>query len=134
KIYIQYIVIIDRKKMCTAAFIVTGERPKQKYQQARTMLTQNGFASTAEYLTHASEIAITAGLIPHTNAGNLTKAEMNELKKTNVSLGLMLENSVERLSEKGMPHEFAPSKNPKARIKVLENAGELRIPMTTGLL
>src|SRR5713226_1200719 len=33
-----------------------------------------------------------------------------------------------------MPHEYAPSKNPKARIKVLENAGELRIPMTTGLL
>jgi len=131
---IQNLVVIGRKYKCTEALFVTGERPEQKYQEARTWLKQNGFVSTAEYLAHASEIALTAGLFPHTNAGNLTKAEMRELKKTNVSLGLMLENSVERLSEKGMPHEFAPSKNPKARIKVLENAGELGIPMTTGLL
>ena len=45
----------------------------------------------------------------------------------------MLENTSERLSEKNMPHQFAPSKNPKARIKILQNAGELKIPMTTGL-
>jgi FO synthase len=33
-----------------------------------------------------------------------------------------------------MPHEMAPSKNPKVRIKTLEDAGDLRIPTTTGLL
>lgn len=119
---------------CTEALFVTGERPEQKYQEARIWLKENGFESTAEYLVHSSEIALQEGLFPHTNAGNLTKSEMNELKKTNVSLGLMLENSSERLSEKGMPHQFAPSKNPKARLEVLENAGELRIPMTTGIL
>ena len=119
---------------CTEALFVTGERPEQKYQEARIWLKENGFESTAEYLVHSSEIALQEGLFPHTNAGNLTKSEMNELKKTNVSLGLMLENSNERLSEKGMPHQFAPSKNPKARLEVLENAGELRIPMTTGIL
>ncbi len=119
---------------CTEALFVTGERPEQKYQEARIWLKENGFESTAEYLVHSSEIALQEGLFPHTNAGNLTKSEMNELKKTNVSLGLMLENSSERLSEKGMPHQFAPSKNPKARLRVLENAGELRIPMTTGIL
>ncbi|MEX1052782.1 MAG: 7,8-didemethyl-8-hydroxy-5-deazariboflavin synthase CofG [Nitrosopumilaceae archaeon] len=119
---------------CTEALFVTGERPEQKYQEARIWLKENGFESTAEYLVHSSEIALQEGLFPHTNAGNLTKSEMNELKKTNVSLGLMLENSSERLSEKGMPHQFAPSKNPKVRLEVLENAGELRIPMTTGIL
>ncbi|MEX2348531.1 MAG: 7,8-didemethyl-8-hydroxy-5-deazariboflavin synthase CofG [Nitrosopumilaceae archaeon] len=119
---------------CTEALFVTGERPEQKYQEARIWLKENGFESTAEYLVHSSEIALQEGLFPHTNAGNLTKSEMNELKKTNVSLGLMLENSSERLSEKGMPHQFAPSKNPKARLEALENAGELRIPMTTGIL
>ena len=119
---------------CTEALFVTGERPEQKYQEARIWLKENGFESTVEYLVHSSEIALQQGLFPHTNAGNLTKSEMNELKKTNVSLGLMLENSSERLSEKGMPHQFAPSKNPKARLEVLENAGELRIPMTTGIL
>ncbi|OLB92500.1 MAG: 7,8-didemethyl-8-hydroxy-5-deazariboflavin synthase subunit CofG [Thaumarchaeota archaeon 13_1_40CM_38_12] len=131
---IQNLITMGRRYKCTEALFVTGERPEQKYQEARTWLKQNGFSSTAEYLAYASEIVLSAGLFPHTNAGNLTKAEMSELKKTNVSLGLMLENTSERLSGKNMPHEFAPSKNPKARIKVLENAGELRIPMTTGLL
>ena len=127
------LVKLGKMHRCTEALFVTGERPEQKYQEARTWLKENGFESTVEYLVHSSEIALQEGLFPHTNAGNLTKSEMNELKKTNVSLGLMLENSSERLSEKGMPHQFAPSKNPKARLRVLENAGELRIPMTTGI-
>lgn len=113
---------------------MTGERPEQKYPEAQTWLKENGFSSTAEYLVHASEIALEQGLFPHTNAGNLTKSEMNDLKKTNVSMGLMLENSSERLTEKDMPHHMAPSKSPKARLKVLENAGELKLPMTTGVL
>lgn len=128
------LVNIGKKNNCTEALFVTGERPEQKYQEAREWLKENGFSTTAEYLVHASEIALKGGLFPHTNAGNLTKNEMNELKKTNVSMGLMLENSSERLSEKNMAHQFAPSKNPKARIKILQNAGELKIPMTTGLL
>lgn len=125
---------VGRKHRCTEALFVTGERPEQKYPEAREWLAENGFASTSEYLVHASEMALDGGLFPHTNAGNLTKPEMAELKKTNVSLGVMLENVSERLSQKGMPHEHAPSKNPKARMRVLENAGELGIPMTTGLL
>lgn len=125
---------VAKKHRCTEALFVTGERPEQKYQEAREWLKENGFSSTAEYLVEASEIALDKGLFPHTNAGNLTKEEMRQLKSTNVSLGLMLENASDRLSENGMPHQFAPSKNPKARIKVLQNAGELKIPMTTGLL
>ena len=125
---------IGKKYRCTEALFVTGERPEQKYQEARSWLKENGFVSTVEYLVHASEISLKEGLFPHTNAGNLTKSEMSELKKTNVSLGLMLENSSERLSGKGMPHQFAPSKNPKARLRVLEDAGELGIAMTTGIL
>ena len=46
----------------------------------------------------------------------------------------MLETASERLAGKNMPHEFAPSKNPRARIRVLENSGKLKIPITTGLL
>lgn len=131
---ILQLVEIGKKYNCTEALFVTGERPEQKYQEAREWLKENGFSSTAEYLVHASELALKGGLFPHTNAGNLTKEEMRELKETNVSMGLMLENSSERLSEKNMAHQFAPSKNPNARRKILQNAGELKIPMTTGLL
>ncbi|HKC78669.1 MAG TPA: 7,8-didemethyl-8-hydroxy-5-deazariboflavin synthase CofG, partial [Nitrosopumilaceae archaeon] len=131
---VQNLAKIGKIHKCTEALFVTGERPEQKYQEARTWLRENGFASTVEYLIHASEIALREGLYPHTNAGNLTKTEMNELRKTNVSLGLMLENSSIRLSQSGMPHEFAPSKHPKARLRVLKDAGELGIPITTGVL
>lgn len=131
---VENLATIGKKYKCTEALFVTGERPEQRYQEARAWLKENGFRSTVEYLVHASEVALNVGMFPHTNAGNLTKSEMSELKKTNVSLGLMLENASQRLTNKDMPHEFAPSKNPKARIRVLENAGQLSIPMTTGLL
>ncbi len=125
---------LAKKYRCVEALFVTGERPELKYAEARSWLKSNGFSSTAEYLIHISEIALAEGLFPHTNAGNLTKSEMRELKKTNVSMGLMLENSSERLSKKDMPHYLAASKRPKERLEVLQNAGELGIPMTTGIL
>ena len=125
---------LAKKYRCVEALFVTGERPEMKYEEVRSWLKSNGFSSTTEYLIHISELALSEGLFPHTNAGNLTKSEMKELKKTNVSMGLMLENVSERLIKKGMQHHLASSKRPKARLKVLQNAGELRIPMTTGIL
>ncbi len=125
---------LAKKYRCVEALFVTGELPEQKYQKARDWLKENGFRSTAEYLIYASELALESGLFPHTNAGNLTFEDMKELKKTNVSMGIMLENVSERLSEKEMPHYWAASKRPKARLGVLKNSGILGIPMTTGIL
>jgi 7,8-didemethyl-8-hydroxy-5-deazariboflavin synthase len=124
-----------KKLRCTEALFVTGERPEQRYSQARSWLHSLGHSSTIEYIRDMSEnILQKTGLLPHTNAGSLTKKEISLLKDTNASIGVMLESSSERLAQKGMPHEMAPSKNPKVRIKTLEDAGELRIPTTTGLL
>ncbi|MEJ2259334.1 MAG: 7,8-didemethyl-8-hydroxy-5-deazariboflavin synthase subunit CofG [Nitrosopumilaceae archaeon] len=131
---IKEMLILAKKYRCVEVLFVTGERPEQKYQEAKEWLKENGFRSTAEYLTFASELALEEGLFPHTNAGNLTYEEMRDLQKTNVSLGLMLENVSERLNEKGMPHHLAASKRPETRLQVLENAGKLKIPMTTGIL
>ena len=131
---VQNLAKLAKKHRCVEALFVTGERPEQKYEEAHAWLKENGFSSTPEYLVHASEIALSEGLFPHTNAGNLTKNEISELKKTNASMGLMLENSSERLTEKNMPHHLAPSKSPKTRLRVLESAGELKMPTTTGLL
>jgi len=131
---VNQLLTLAKKYNCVEALFVTGEIPEQKYQEARTWLKTNGFSSTAEYLIHVSELALSMGLFPHTNAGNLTKEQMRELQKTNPSMGLMLENVSERLTQKGMPHFLASSKKPKARLQVLQNAGELGLPMTTGLL
>ncbi len=128
------LLVLAKKYKCVEALFVTGEQPEQKYQEARDWLKENGFKTTSEYLIHASELALETGLFPHTNAGNLNYEEMKELKKTNVSMGVMLENVSERLTEKGMPHHLAASKRPKARLEILENSGKLGIPMTTGIL
>ncbi len=125
---------LAKKYKCVEALFVTGEKPEQKYPEAREWLKKNGFKSTVEYLTHASELALELGLFPHTNAGNLNFEEMRELKKTNVSMGIMLENVSDRLTERGMPHYLAASKRPKTRLSILENSGKLKIPMTTGIL
>lgn len=131
---IRQLLELAKKYRCVEALFVTGEEPELRYVEARNWLKVNGFTSTAEYLAHASEMALEAGLFPHTNAGNLKKDEMRQLQKTNVSIGLMLENVSERLCEEGMPHHMAASKRPEARLRALRDAGSLRIPTTTGLL
>ena len=131
---ISELLVLAKKYRCVEALFVTGEQPEQRYKEARDWLKKNGFKTTSEYLIHASELALETGLFPHTNAGNLNYEEMKELKKTNVSMGVMLENVSERLTEKGMPHHLAASKRPKARLEILENSGKLGIPMTTGIL
>ena len=126
---------LGKKFNCTEALMVTGERPEQKYVQVKDWLKNLGYTSTIEYIAEISDkILKKTGLLPHTNAGTLTKKEMSLLKKTNVSLGMMLESSSARLGQKKMPHYHAPSKDPKIRVRTLEDAGQLRIPFTTGLL
>ena len=131
---VRELAVLAKKYNCTEALFVTGERPEQKYPEAKKWLASQGFSSTAEYLIHCSEMVLNEGVFPHTNAGNLSKDEMRELQKTNVSMGMMLENSSPRLREAGMPHHDAPSKDPNARLNILKNSGELKIPMTTGIL
>jgi 7,8-didemethyl-8-hydroxy-5-deazariboflavin synthase CofG subunit len=132
---VLHIATLGKQLKCTEALIVTGERPEQKYPEYREWLRKNDCSTTIEYVDQISNLILEeTGLLPHTNAGTLNFDEMSMLKKTNVSLGCMLETSSERLGGKNLPHEFAPSKNPRARTRVLENAGKLRIPMTTGLL
>ena len=131
---IRELLQLAKKYKCVEALFVTGEQPEKKYPEARKWLKENGFNSTSEYLIHASELALEMGLFPHTNAGNLNFEDMKELKKTNVSMGIMLENVSDRLTEKGMPHYLAASKRPKTRLEILENSGKLKIPMTTGIL
>lgn len=126
---------VGKRFRCTEALLVTGERPEQKYIQARDWLKSLGHTSTVEYVAEISEEVLKkTGLLPHTNAGSLTKKEMSLLKRNNASLGMMLETTSQRLTEDNMPHNHAPSKNPKVRLRTLEDAGQLKIPFTTGLL
>lgn len=78
------------------------------------------------------ELALSLGFLPHTNAGPLSFAEMQQLKTVNISMGLMLEQLTPQLLQ--TVHRQAPSKVPEIRLQQLTWAGELGIPFTTGLL
>ena len=119
---------------CKEALLCLGDKPEIAFREYRTTLASLGHATTAEYVERASAIALECGLLPHTNAGLLTGDEMARLRDVNVSLGLMLENVSPRLRESGQVHQWAPDKNPALRLRMLREAGELRIPFTTGLL
>jgi len=119
---------------CKEALLCLGDKPEIAFREYRTTLASLGHATTAEYVERASAIALECGLLPHTNAGLLTGDEMARLRDLNVSLGLMLENVSPRLRERGQVHQWAPDKDPALRLRMLREAGELRIPFTTGLL
>ena len=78
------------------------------------------------------KISLTLGFLPHTNVGPLSWQEMKQLKEVNVSMGLMLEQLNPRFMR--TVHRYAPSKQPELRLQQLEQAGQLKIPFTTGLL
>ncbi|MCE2464663.1 MAG: 7,8-didemethyl-8-hydroxy-5-deazariboflavin synthase CofG [Dehalococcoidia bacterium] len=120
---------------CTEALLTLGERPEQRYPEASQWLSRSGYATTHDYLKRISELILEeTSLLPHSNPGTMSRREMEQLRESNPSIGMMLESTSPRLHQMGEPHEFAPSKRPSVRIKTLENAGKLRIPFTTGIL
>ena len=123
-----------RGQGCKEALMCLGDKPEKAYSSYRKTLADFGHKTTTEYIYRACEIALSSGLLPHTNAGILSYGEMKLLKDVNVSLGLMLENISPRLRQKGMPHFSAPDKDPAVRVRMLREAGDLEIPFTTGIL
>ena len=120
---------------CVEALFTLGERPEQRYPEAKAWLHQRGYRTTLEYLRVACEAVLReTSLLPHGNPGTMSRKEMERLQDVNASMGMMLESVSQRLCEPGGPHQFAPSKWPALRMKTLEIAGELRVPFTTGIL
>jgi len=119
---------------CIEALMCLGDKPEVAFRGFRRTLETLGHTSTIGYVGQACEVALDEGLLPHTNAGLMTRAEMAALKPLNVSMGLMLENISPRLRQRGQVHHHAPDKDPARRLRMLRDAGELAIPFTTGVL
>jgi len=119
---------------CSEALLCLGDKPEVAYRSHREWLGARGFRSTPEYLVAVSRRVFEMGMLPHTNAGILTAAEMQALRPWNASMGLMLESTSERLCARGGPHFHAPDKRPALRLRMHREAGELGIPFTTGIL
>lgn len=123
-----------REQGCAEALFCLGDKPETVFPSYQRELAGYGHGSTVEYLHWGARLALSLGFLPHTNAGILTLDDMRVLREVNVSLGLMLETSSARLSEKRMPHANAPDKRPERRLKMIDEAGIGKIPFTTGIL
>lgn len=119
---------------CIEALMCLGDKPERAFRGYRDTLAVLGHDSTVSYVAACCEIALDEGLLPHTNAGLLSRDEMRALRPLNASLGLMLESVSPRLRERGGAHQHAPDKDPALRLRMIREAGELRIPFTTGIL
>ena len=121
--------------LCTEALFTLGDRPEERWPQARDFLERKGHASTIEYVAEMSALVRSeTGLFPHANPGLLDDDAMTLLRPSNVSMGMMLENISPRLAEKGMPHHKTVTKRPELRVATIEAAGRQRVPFTTGIL
>ena len=124
-----------RRLGCAEALFTLGERPEQRYPEAKDWLAKRGFRTTLEYLADVNRLVLEeTGLLPHANPGTMSRREMAALQPYNPSMGLMLESTSPALHAPGGPHEFAPSKRPRVRLRTIELAGQLRLPFTTGIL
>lgn len=120
---------------CHEALFTLGEGPEARYPDAAAWLHEHGYANTVEYLLAASAMVLAeTGLLPHANAGALERADLEALRITSPSQGMMIETLAERLAEPGGPHHRAPDKTPARRLETLDAAGPARVPFTTGIL
>ena len=121
---------------CAEALFTLGDRPEERWPAARAWLDEAGYPDTLSYVRAMAILVLEeTGLLPHLNPGVMTWEEMRRLRPVAPSMGMMLETTSERLwSTPGGPHFGSPDKEPRVRLQVLEDAGRLAIPFTTGIL
>ena len=115
---------------CKEALFTLGDRPEQRWPQARAWLEEAGYGDTLSYV-RACAVAVLeqTGLLPHLNPGVMSWAELQRLKPVAPSMGMMLETTADIPA-----HHGSPDKMPAVRLRTLEDAGRHAIPFTTGLL
>ncbi|PPK96058.1 FO synthase [Kineococcus xinjiangensis] len=121
---------------CKEALFTLGDRPEERWPAAREWLDAHGYDDTLSYVRAMSvRVLEETGLLPHLNPGVMSWAELQRLKPVAPSLGMMLETTSRRLFEEpGQPHFGSPDKDPDVRLRVLEDAGRVGVPFTTGIL
>ncbi len=116
---------------CHEALFTLGEAPEDRYAEARRWLDEHGYASTVAYVAAMTALVLEeTGLLPHANAGAISRQDLALLRATCPSQGMMLESLRADLPA----HRGAPDKAPGRRLATLDAAGELAIPFTTGIL
>jgi FO synthase len=121
---------------CKEALFTLGDRPEDRWPEAREWLDAHGYDDTLAYVrAMAIRVLEETGLLPHLNPGVMTWSDLQRLKPVAPSMGMMLETTSRRLFEEpGQAHFGSPDKDPAVRLRVLEDAGRVGVPFTTGIL
>ncbi|MFB6125843.1 MAG: 7,8-didemethyl-8-hydroxy-5-deazariboflavin synthase subunit CofG [Halolamina sp.] len=114
---------------CTEALFTFGDEPDDRYDAIHDQLAAWGHDSILSYLREVCDIALSEGLLPHANPGDLTREEMAAVADGNASMGVMLETTADVDA-----HSGARRKTPGQRLNTIRAAGELSVPFTTGIL
>ncbi|HYI36852.1 MAG TPA: 5-amino-6-(D-ribitylamino)uracil--L-tyrosine 4-hydroxyphenyl transferase CofH [Thermoleophilaceae bacterium] len=109
--------------------VLTGEQPEVNPEVARR-LGEYGHSDFTSYVAWACERALERGMLPHTNLGVLSREDLARLREVTASQGLMLESVNPDL----VVHQGSPTKHPDRRLQTIRDAGELKIPFTSGIL
>ncbi|QLK25930.1 7,8-didemethyl-8-hydroxy-5-deazariboflavin synthase subunit CofG [Natrinema zhouii] len=114
---------------CTEALFTFGDDPDDRYTEIHDQLADWGHDSIHSYLREACEVALEEGLLPHANPGDQTREQLALVADVNASMGVMLETTAEVGAHAG-PRRKVPGQ----RLRTLQNAGELNVAFTTGIL
>ncbi|WP_439027482.1 7,8-didemethyl-8-hydroxy-5-deazariboflavin synthase subunit CofG [Haloarchaeobius sp. DT45] len=114
---------------CTEALFTFGDDPDDRYDGIHRQLDAWGYDSIHDYLRAVCEHTLERGLLPHSNPGDQTREQMALVAPYNASMGVMLETTADVGA-----HAGPRVKSPGQRINTIRNAGELKVPFTTGIL
>ncbi|MEO0454291.1 MAG: 7,8-didemethyl-8-hydroxy-5-deazariboflavin synthase subunit CofG [Verrucomicrobiota bacterium] len=110
----------------TEALLISGEKP-HRMKHLKEEAEGRGYNDVWSFAEAVAGRCIAAGLWPHGNYGALEVDDFQRLRQSHVSMGVMLESVEDH-------PEVAPEKKAAGRIATIANAGEARVPFTTGLL
>ncbi|WP_408955799.1 7,8-didemethyl-8-hydroxy-5-deazariboflavin synthase subunit CofG [Natroniella sp. ANB-PHB2] len=114
---------------CKEVLFSCGTQPDKSVKFRQRFRSETGYNSVVELVTAACQKALEIGLIPHTNLGVIDFEALEILAEYNGSMGLMLETTA-----KVAAHCYSSTKDPSTRLEFIAQAGQLKIPFTTGLL
>jgi len=109
--------------------VLTGDDPAH-HPGVADKLRALGFDDFVAYVVWCCERALERGILPHTNLGALSRADLARLREVTASQGLMLES----LRDDLVAHQGSPTKDPALRLQTIRDAQDLRIPFTSGIL
>src|SRR5690606_22142558 len=120
---------------CKEALLTLGDRPEERWPEARTWLDEHGYASTLDYVgAMARLITEETGLLAHLNPGVMSHDELTALRPVAPSMGMMLETTSRRLFEEpGQVHHGSPDQDPAVRLQGLGDAGRDVVTTPTGI-